>query len=182
MVMTRLPIPVKQSHDGFTLLELMVVLVIISIVSAVMVAEMSGNFQDALLRSSGRKLINVFNLASTRAISINRLHRVRIDRATGNYVIEKHVRGDQFAPADVGGGAGTVDSRIAVQIEDASDPSSVNQESRSDQGGPGNAINFYPDGTADAREVDLHDRDGFGLALRVNPVTARVQIIELGRE
>ena len=34
---------------------------------------------------------------------------------------------------------------------------------------------FYPDGTADAREIQLEDRDGFRLVLRINPTTARVQ-------
>ena len=43
-------------------------------------------------------------------------------------------------------------------------------------------IFFYPDGTADASEIVLRDRDGFRLALRINPVTARVRIIELARE
>jgi len=44
------------------------------------------------------------------------------------------------------------------------------------------AITFYPDGTADASEILLRDRDGFRVALRINPVTARVRIIELARE
>jgi hypothetical protein len=37
------------------------------------------------------------------------------------------------------------------------------------------AIGFYADGTADAVEIRLRDRDGFGLVLEVNPVTARVR-------
>ena len=44
------------------------------------------------------------------------------------------------------------------------------------------AISFYPDGTADDREIELRDPDGYGLALRVNPVTSRVQLIELERQ
>ena len=38
------------------------------------------------------------------------------------------------------------------------------------------AVTFYPDGTADARQIELTDRDGFRLALRINPVTSRVQV------
>lgn len=44
------------------------------------------------------------------------------------------------------------------------------------------SIVFYPDGTADAREIQLEDRDGFRLVLRINPTTARVQIMELERK
>ena len=41
---------------------------------------------------------------------------------------------------------------------------------------PEEAVTFYPDGTADARQIELADRDGFRLALRINPITSRVQI------
>ena len=43
-------------------------------------------------------------------------------------------------------------------------------------------IGFYADGTADAREIQLEDRDGFRLVLRINPTTARVRIVELERK
>ena len=42
-------------------------------------------------------------------------------------------------------------------------------------------IELYSDGTADQAEILLQDREGFRLGLRINPITARVQIIELGR-
>jgi hypothetical protein len=41
------------------------------------------------------------------------------------------------------------------------------------------AVTFYPDGTADARQIELADRDGFRLALRINPITSRVQITKM---
>jgi hypothetical protein len=42
-------------------------------------------------------------------------------------------------------------------------------------------VTFYPDGTADAKELLLRDRDGFSLGLRINPITARVHVVELER-
>ena len=44
------------------------------------------------------------------------------------------------------------------------------------------SIAFYPDGTADAEEIILRDREGFRLVLRINPITARIRIVELARE
>jgi prepilin-type N-terminal cleavage/methylation domain-containing protein len=178
MYLTR---PVKRSETAFTLMELMVVLVIIAILSAVIVTEMSGTFQDALLRSTGRQLIGVFNLASTRAIAVNRVHRVRLDRSSGRYIIEKHTHGDEFEPAqDVPGSMGDLDPRIMIQVQNDAETEneSAPPESTPDDG----VINFYPDGTADGREVDLRDRDGFGLALRLSAVSARVQVLELERQ
>ena len=44
-----------------------------------------------------------------------------------------------------------------------------------------NAFHFYPDGTASAREIELRDRDGFGVLLRIHPTTARVDLVDLER-
>ena len=37
-------------------------------------------------------------------------------------------------------------------------------------------------GTADAAEIILRDRDGFRLYLRINPITARVELVDLERQ
>jgi hypothetical protein len=44
---------------------------------------------------------------------------------------------------------------------------------------PPQAVTFYPDGTADARQIELTDREGFRRALRIDPITSRVQITAL---
>jgi prepilin-type N-terminal cleavage/methylation domain-containing protein len=183
--MMRANFPGRNRGAAFTLIELMVVLVIIAIMSAVVVGEMSGSFQDVLLRSSSRQLISVFNLASSRAISGNRLHRVRFDRGTGRYVLEKHMRGDDFEPArDVPGSEGELDSRIAIRVRESGEIETpeAGMETERQEGALDNTVNFYPDGTSDGREIELRDRDGFGLALRVSSITARVQIVELERQ
>jgi prepilin-type N-terminal cleavage/methylation domain-containing protein len=157
----------KSSVSGFTLIELMVVLVLISIMSAVIVGEMGGTFHDALLRSTGRQLTSVFSLASSRAISQDRMHQVRFDRETGRYAVETRRHGE-FVPVEaLGGSHGTIDSHIALRLRGE---------------GMTDAISFYPDGTADEREIELRDPEGFGLALRINPVTSRVQLIQLERQ
>jgi prepilin-type N-terminal cleavage/methylation domain-containing protein len=152
---------------AFTLIELMVVLALISIMSAVIVGEMGGTFHDALLRSTGRRLMSVFSLASSRAIADNRMHQVRFDKATGRYAVETRRHGGFLPIEGVGGSQGAIDSHIVVRLHGE---------------GSRNAISFYPDGTADEREVELRDPEGFGLVLRVNPVTSRVQLIELQRQ
>jgi type II secretion system protein H len=176
---------------GFTLMELMVVLVLIGIVTAMIIPEMKGTFQDALLRSTSRELIGAFSLTSSQAVSLNQLHRVRLDPRTGRYLVERRVfeKGQEgFVPArDLPGGAGELDSRIAIEVRKPGETSSGAPE-----GGSAAAENdaqtqdvvfaFYPDGTADAGEILLRDRDGFQLALRINPITARTHVVELERQ
>jgi len=180
----------RGSFAGFTLIELMVVITIIGIMTAMMIPEMKGSFQDALLRSTGRELINVFDLACSRAVSLNQTRRVLLDETTGRYQVEKQVMEngqETFVPADdVQGEKGRLDSRITMEFrqpmeispdENVSAPFPVSGNAPS-----GTTITFYPDGTADAGEIVLRDRGGFRLGLQINPVTARVRVIEMERE
>ena len=176
---------------GFTLVEMLVVVVIISIMSAAIVAEMHGTFQDALLRATSRALAGACNVASSRAISVNRPYRVRIDRFARRYFLESSSRGgSQFSPAkDLPGGSGTLDSHITIHVlEQGMKPPDDNGEGPNDNSGSSGvssdfssspleeAVTFYPDGTADDRMIELVDRDGYRLGLRINPITSRVQV------
>ena len=170
----------------------MVVITIIGIVTAMMIPEMKGSFQDALLRSTSRELINAFDLAYSRAVSLNQTRRVRIDEKTGRYLVEKRVienGRDNFVPADdVPGAKGELDPRISIEFrqpdENVSESGARPDVAMTDGGSPmdGVTIAFYPDGTADAGDFILRDAEGFRLGLRINPITARVHLVEMERE
>jgi type II secretion system protein H len=184
------PLDVRRSRKNraFTLIELVIVIVIIGIAAAVIIPEMKGGYQDALLRSTTRELVNVFSIASSRAVSLNQLHRVRIEANTGRYVIEKRARetvqGDEYKPLDdVSEAEGTLDQRISVRMHNLDEsqtatPASEVSQTRADI----DSISFYSDGTADSAELLLRDKQGYGMALRINPITSHVKILELGRE
>ena len=178
----------SEKKSAFTLIELVIVIVLIGIAAAVIIPEMKGGYQDALLRSTSRELVNVFSIASSRAVSLNQLHRVHIDPGTGRYVIERRTRetvnGDEFKPLDdVSEAEGTLDKRISVRIHNTDDSPDASSTGETSQPRPDvDAISFYSDGTADAAELLLRDRDGYRMALRINPITAHIKILELGRE
>ncbi|MBX3746733.1 MAG: prepilin-type N-terminal cleavage/methylation domain-containing protein [Verrucomicrobiae bacterium] len=216
--------PAPRPVAGFTLIELMVVLGLLAILTAMIVPEMRGSHRDALLRSSSRQLVNACALASSRAVSLGQSHRVRLDPATGRFQLERQAPGSRSArtePAyvpirDIPHAAGRLDPRIAVRLRQpdldpvdrpeadpflpdwsVGDPAGSftrpadpdpfaeagpESDSMADgPSGPAMGVLFHADGTADRVEIRLRDPDGFGLALRVNPVTARIRIIPLER-
>ncbi len=179
------------SARAFTLVELMVVIVLIGIMTAMILPEMKGTYEDALLRSTSRDLVSVCDLAASHAVSLNRPLVLRFDLHAGRYSIEPPSLGNRAEASpplrDIPGGQGQWDTRISVEVHQMNEDSAAElgqgaapgtagriQSGRRDQG-----IAFYPDGTADASEIMLRDRAGFRLALRINPITAQVRIIEL---
>ena len=180
----------QRLRRAFTLMEMMVVVLLIAVLTALIVPEMKGTFEDALLRSTSRKLLDAFALASSRAITLNQDCRVKLDLAEGRFVVERRVMvagRESFVPLkDVDGSEGKLDKRIAIQFtspeeltagddsqaapaSDAVTPANTDSE---------NSVAFYSDGTADLAEIQLRDRSGYLLKLRLNPVTARAWIIE----
>jgi Tfp pilus assembly protein FimT len=166
----------------------MVVLIIIGIMSAAIMAEMHGTMADALLRSTSRDLLGAFDVASSRAVSVNRPHRIRLDQTTHRFYLERSARGgtDFFPVRDLPGSEGALDARISIVIRQpvmgAADDAEEEPAAGPVAAGQGESVTFYEDGTADAREIVLTDRDGFTLALRINPVNARAEIIQKERE
>jgi Tfp pilus assembly protein FimT len=189
--------PNQKRLNAFTLIELVVVCALVVILAAVILPEMRGSFQGSLLRATGRKLLDCFDLAYSQAVSQDQTDRVRLDVQNGKYAVEKRVETqgqgqEDFEPVkDVPDAQGDLDSRISYEVRDASEdstnaaaesPPAESTTRDTANSPPDNVITFFPDGTADNREVILRDQEGFGLALRLNPITARVKIIELPRQ
>ena len=172
----------RPFQSAFTLVELMVVITVIAIVTGVMVLEMGGSYEDALLKSNARKLIDVCDAASNRAIAVHQAQILKIDAASGKFVVKAKAQEAEESDAQVT--EGELDKRIALMIrqpereEEAEDVEGapVDDAAKSD------VITFYPDGSADAREFLLRDRAGVELLLRMNPTTSRVRIIEMAAQ
>jgi prepilin-type N-terminal cleavage/methylation domain-containing protein len=182
---------------GFTLVELMVVLTIIAILGAAIVPQFAGTRDDLRLRTAGRELMAASTLAYSLAVGRQVPHRLVIDPAEGRWLIEappaEASAGGEFAPVlGVPGTSGRLEGKLAIEVRGPADgeggPRAGRPGDRGDPGGrrggdaPPEAVLFRPDGTADPREIVLRDREGFGIALRVDPVTSRVRARTLERE
>jgi len=162
---------------AFTLVELMVVITVIAIVTGVMVMEMGGTYEDALLRTNARKLIDVCDAASNRAIAAHQAQALRIDAKSGHFLVR--AKADDLDEPNATVTEGDLDTRISVTIRESQRDEESDDPERPAQM---DTVMFYPDGSADAREFLFRDRAGVELALRINPATGRVRIIEMAKQ
>ncbi len=179
--------PRQRRAGGFTLVELMVVLALVAILGAVMLPEMRGTYDDARLRACGRGLVDACSIASSRAALRNQSHWLEIQPESGRYAVLAP-GGSSAGPVpvrDTPGAQGRIDRRITVHVRAPEDADGPQDGAGTDEPSPrdprGSRVTFHPDGTADAAEILLRDRAGFGIILRISPVTARVRIRELPR-
>ena len=186
------PLQKTNFRTAFTLVELMIVVVLVAILSAVLVSEMKGTFEGELLHSTSRSLTGALGVAYRQSITSNQPHRLRIDMMKGRFMIERRATDGEsasgFVPLEnISDAKGRLDPRISVEItdtrEEEAEPSTETPAKPSDEEGQkdSTAILFMPDGTTEKREIRLRDRQGFGLALRLNPITARVKLVKLER-
>lgn len=180
--------------SGFTLIELMVVMVMIAIMTAMIIPEMRGTFEGELLRATSRTLIDGFRVAYSHSVSRNEQHRLVIDNEEHRYRIEGFSSsaegGRGFRLINVPGAEAKLDQRITIEIrepeitdedEERESAPVISRRTRG-QEVPENSITFYPDGRAQRVEIWLRDGSGFGLALKINPTTARVSVTKLEKE
>lgn len=168
-------------------MELMVVILIITILTAMIIPELRGTLEEALLRSSARQLAGACDIAYSRAVAAGQLHRLQFDPASGTFSVERPAgrSGQTASPTatDVPGAKGVIDRRITVELRHPSEgtnaPVSTLDRMPTERT---EGINFYADGTAQASEIVLQDRAGFRLSLHINPVTSRIKLKELARE
>ncbi len=175
----------RTGKNGFTLVELMVVVVIIAISTAVMVGSMHGTFEETLLRANARKIMDACEAASNRAISARDAQLLRFDSAGGRFAIVSRHPNAEASPGeiDTAGAAGELDDRIQLVIHEPQDTGEEQEalpvEEERQRKAQADVMTFYPDGTCDAREFSLRDRAGVELVLRINPITSRVRVLEM---
>jgi type II secretion system protein H len=185
---------------GFTILELMIVLVLLGVLAAMILPAFNRSYRDAVLRSDARKLAAAMSLAYSQSVTLGRVHRLCVAGAERRWWLELQEDGRDraFVPAlGVPGGAGELDGAVQATVRE---PLESGRKSRAAGGETEErrelstaaaergreeepaVIAFRPDGTAEAREVLLEDGDGFALAVRVHPSTSRVRVVEIDRE
>jgi type IV fimbrial biogenesis protein FimT len=160
-----------NTSGGFTLVELMVVMVILVIVMSVAAPSFVQLHREASIRSASRIVLATLNYARNIAASRAVQTRVYFDTEEKTFWIESLQTDEEgraeFAPERTSLGQG---NRLVRQIQLA-----VQTENDDDKG---IYVTFYPDGHADACRVDLKDDYGRQKSIAVETMTGRVGMVE----
>ena len=139
-----------RRRAGFTLVELMVVLFILSILAALAAPSFSRTIVSARLRASAAEVRATFARARSLAVAGARERSVVFDLEKGEYGLDNEATRRGFPdPVRLSG------VRLAGEGKERVDA----------------RVRFYPDGTADEAEVSVTSGDDGTLRVTVEPLT-----------
>ncbi len=149
----------RSGEKGFTLLELLIVVLVVVLVLAVTYPSLSRGSSSVRLRTTGRDVLNIFRYARERAVTEQVGMRVTVDREKQRLVVSDELGdGGRFylLPQDV-----RMES-LALGGKEIVAPSLV--------------IRFLPNGSSDRGEVLLKSESGSRLRIICDPLAGGARI------
>lgn len=184
----------RVGREGFTLLEILLVVVIVGIAAAVAVPTFARSFRGAKVRASTRTVLGMHRNAQTKAVLGQRYMALLFDERKGTLeLVEQGApdpKKDSFFGA-VGGGGGM--GEVTTGADAATDPSSpapTSQSVRRLEEGVGilsfrggreldelHYVNYYPNGMCEAFEIEIGDDQGRTARIQVDAVTGKAKVV-----
>ncbi len=149
----------RDSRAGFSLLELIIVLLLMGLVAAVSYPSLSRGSASLNLKAAGRDVLNTLRYAKEKAITEQHGMRIVVDREKGQVRLTD----------DFGDGERVYLLPGDIRIERLA---TAGQEV---QDGP-LAIRFRPNGSAESAEIQLVSKTGLSLRVVTDPVTGGARI------
>ncbi len=150
----------RRANDGFTLLELIMVVLVMALVLAVSYPTLSRGSASLRLRGVGRDILSTFRYAREKAITEQQGVQLLASRESGKLVLA-----DEFGegnrtytlPADVGIQRLSLAGRVITD-------------------GP-LVVRFSPNGSSDAAEILVRSASGASLRVVSDPITGGARIL-----
>jgi prepilin-type N-terminal cleavage/methylation domain-containing protein len=167
------PRATTRRHEGFTLVELIVVMVLLLIVASMVAPRMSSFFRGRALSSEARRMLSLINYAQSRAVAEGKPVLLWIDPSNSSYGLElqeSHATGNDRPIVY------TVDPSLALDTTASAEmPISEDGDEALGLGADRPAIRFNPDGFFDEASVArIVIRQGTEAALEIAPTGNRL--------
>jgi len=157
--------PVLQYSRGFTLIEVMLVVVIILIAAGVVVPKFKGTFKSTQMTDATRSTVRIARYA--RSVSILKQETCTLRFETNRMML---VCGTNSATPEAS-------RKIPEDIEIRSFKNLAEDENRTE----GRAVNFYAGGMNDGFEVTFAAGETRRATIVCNPISGKVTVVEEGR-
>ena len=152
---------------GFTLVEIMLVMLILSVLTGVVVTNLHAGYQDLALEHDTVLLTEHIQAAQLHARTNYCLCRIVIDTPRGEYYLAQGSAADQpFRPLDNLGDTQTLDRSIHFHDVQKLDQGATEHD----------WINFYPDGTGDAATIILISDSGDERVIEIQALSGQPSI------
>jgi prepilin-type N-terminal cleavage/methylation domain-containing protein len=146
-----------RGRGGFTLLELVLVMVVLCVIMAIAVPQLRGFLTASGSRDSATQIVALAQYARSKSASEAVVYRLSFDAAAGEYWLSADANDGTGEPAGLGNDFGqvfTLPTGMRVEIEGSPSGGITGGAMSGD-------IEFRPDGTSDPVVVRLTDADGF---------------------
>jgi prepilin-type N-terminal cleavage/methylation domain-containing protein len=145
-----------MNQRGFTLLELITVLIIIAIGAVLTTPNIGGWLPNYRLRSATREVVSIMRVAQFKAVSNNTSYQVVFDTAHDSYILQYQDTGGAWVAE---GGTQTLPTGVKFNTTF-----------------PGNITVFSPNSTATDGNITLNNTKGATKRVRLLGLTGRIKI------
>ncbi len=183
----------RQRRRGFTLLEIIMVVVIIAIASAVAVPMFARSFRGAKLRSSTRTVTMMHRNAQSKAVLGQRYMALLYDEVKGTVELVDQGQPEQKKDAFFGGlGSSSGMGEVVSGGEDTAEPAAQGAQSvrvrqmeegvsvLSFRGGKEfdgiYYVSYYPNGMCDGYTVKIGDDKNHTAEIKIDAVTGKAKV------
>ncbi|HEY3132113.1 MAG TPA: prepilin-type N-terminal cleavage/methylation domain-containing protein [Acidobacteriota bacterium] len=150
---------IPQSRRGFTLIEVVIVLVIIAVAMAVVMPSMRTGLAGMRLEAKGRDFVTLCRTARTLAVGEQRVYRIAVQRDRNIIFLADayHDKVHDFGLSDE-----IKVSSVKFEGEESRDPAVY--------------ISFYPNGRADDAELVLENDRGRKVIVKTDVITGSAKL------
>ena len=177
--MIRTPYALRR---GFTLIEIMVVIVVIALVSALVIPNLGGSVGGLRIESAARQLAGLMDYCYQSATSTGRVHALLFNDEARAYVVLAEPKADPALPEDVGEPKlepvalpGFVERELKVGIR-LSSVRLFETDLAQDASG-GIRLLFFPDGSAEFARLTLVDESENQRIIVLDGMTGAARVI-----